>query len=109
YPGNPFSVSPPAGYAIPSLSNLALPAPNSILRQSWMTPATLDAVMQDIVTNADVVITGPATGIEISNSAPLMSASNPMTIVVNGNLRLNGRGFTGYGMLLVTGTMSYDP
>ena len=41
--------------------------------------------------------------------APLMSAANPMTIVVNGNLNLSGWHNSGYGLLLVTGTLYYDP
>jgi hypothetical protein len=65
--------------------------------------------MQDIENSADVVITGTATTTDITNAAPGMTASNPMTIVVNGNLRLNRRGFVGYGLLLVTGTLTYDP
>ena len=32
-----------------------------------------------------------------------------MTIVVNGDLDLNGWHNTGYGLLLVTGTLKYDP
>jgi hypothetical protein len=38
-----------------------------------------------------------------------MSPTNPMTIVVNGDLTLNGWHATGYGILLVTGTFTYDP
>jgi hypothetical protein len=112
FPGSPVLTGPPpSGYtpSTPSLSNLNLGYPNSILRQSWMNPASLDSIMQDIVSSADVVIPGSANSSEISTLAPMMSASNPMTIVVNGNLRLNGRGFVGYGLLLVTGTLTYDP
>jgi hypothetical protein len=36
-----------------------------------------------------------------------MSPTNPMTIVVNGDLNLNSG--TGYGLLLVTGTLTYQP
>jgi len=32
-----------------------------------------------------------------------------MTIVVNGDLDMNGWHSTGYGLLLVTGTLHYDP
>ena len=35
-----------------------------------------------------------------------MSFSNPQTVVVNGDLTLNG--FTGYGLLLVTGKLTYS-
>ena len=37
-----------------------------------------------------------------------MSAQNPMVVVVNGNFNLHGYG-TGYGLLVVTGTLDYDP
>jgi hypothetical protein len=80
-----------------------------MLRQSWQTPATLDEVAQDITRSADVVISGSATGFTISTKAPSMSSSNPMTIVVNGDLDLTGWHNTGYGLLLVTGTLHYDP
>ncbi len=38
-----------------------------------------------------------------------MSSSNPMTVVINGNLDLNGWHNTGYGLLLVIGNLNYDP
>jgi hypothetical protein len=42
-----------------------------------------------------------------------MSATNPMVVVVNGDFNLTHAGgssaFTGYGLLLVTGTLRYDP
>jgi hypothetical protein len=74
-----------------------------------MNPIFLDSIMQDVENSADVVIQGPANSTDIANLAPSMSASNPMTVVVNGNLRLNGHSFIGYGLLLVTGTLTYDP
>jgi hypothetical protein len=110
YPGAPLSaVPPPYTAATPSLSNLNPGLPATVLRQSWLTPATLDAQMQDILTSADVVINGNATGTDISNRAPLMSAANPMTIVVDGDLNLTGWHNSGFGLLLVTGTLYYDP
>jgi len=110
YPGAPLSTTPPPYTpSTPSLSNLIPGAPGNIVRQSWLQPASLDAVMQDIVNSADVVITGPATGTDISNRAPLMSPANPMTIVVNGDLNLSAWHNTGNGLLLVTGTLNYDP
>jgi hypothetical protein len=112
YPGAPLLTAPaPQNFAptTPSLSNLNPGIPNMGLRQSWLQPAALDSVMQDIVNSADLVIPGSATGTDISNRAPLMSASNPMTIVVNGDLNLNAWRNVGYGLLLVTGTLYYDP
>jgi hypothetical protein len=38
-----------------------------------------------------------------------MSPSTPMTVVVNGDLDLTSWHNTGYGLLLVTGTFTYDP
>jgi hypothetical protein len=66
----------------------------------------LSSLVQTITQNADAVINGPATQ---SNLPATMSAANPMTIVVNGNLTLNGWHNTGFGILLVTGTFTYDP
>lgn len=110
YPGSPFS--PPAfNPTKPSLLNTTASSP-ALVRQSWLTPASLDAAMQDIVNSADVVINGTADGASIWAAAPAMSASNPMTIVVNGNLTLNGGfgfGANGYGLLLVTGTLNMHP
>jgi hypothetical protein len=111
YQGAP--ITPPAYAETPaSTANLGLPLPNTILRQTWLSPATLDAVMQDIEDSADVVLTGPATGAQVFNAAPAMASGNPMTIVVNGDLTLNGSfgpTQTGNGLLLVTGTLTYHP
>jgi len=73
--------------------------------------------VQSLTQNADVVITpapsgtppylGTATG---SNLTPLgMSSSNPLTVVVNGNLDVSNWSNDGYGLILVTGTFTYDP
>jgi hypothetical protein len=109
YPGFPMVPSgpPPAPYVptTPSISTSPIiPSP------AWQTPATLDAVVQEIEGSADVVINKPsATGTDISTNAPMMSSTNPVTIVVNGDLNLNAWHNTGYGLLLVTGTLQYDP
>lgn len=119
YTGAPVSSPPPPPYTafFPSLWNIgpgAAPTPpyyGPPLRLSWLQPASLDAAMQDIVNSADVIINGSATGSDIWNAAPGM-ATTPMTIVVNGDLTLNG-GFGaptgGNGLLLVTGTLTYHP
>ena len=76
---------------------------------SFHMPSQLDALAQSITQIADVVITGPATG---SNMPSGMSPSNLMTVVVNGNLDLTGwhnQSNPGYGLLLVTGNLTYDP
>lgn len=76
------------------------------LSTSLQSVSGLNSLVQTITQNADVVINGPATQ---SNMPAAMSLTNPMTIVVNGNLTLNGWHGTGYGILLVTGTFTYDP
>jgi hypothetical protein len=38
-----------------------------------------------------------------------MSFANPLTVVINGDLDLNAWHNTGYGLLLVTGNLNYDP
>jgi hypothetical protein len=88
------------------------------LSPNLSTVAGLNALVQIIEENADVVVNGSAT--QTSSSGPMpaaMSASNPMTIVVKGDLTFNGWRNTGYGLLLVTGDMTspstpaltYDP
>ncbi len=84
---------------------------------AMQTPAGLDAALQSIIQNADAVITptpsgtppylGTATG---SALTPLgMSSNNLLTVVVNGNLDISNWSNDGYGLLLVTGTFTYDP
>ena len=73
---------------------------------NWLTPSGLNAVVQDITSGAYTVIAGPATPSSFPSG---MSATNPLTIVVNGDLDLTSWHNTGYGLLLVTGTLKYDP
>ncbi len=78
-------------------------------------PSQLDALAQSIVPYADVVITPKsttnppytATGADLT---PLgMNSGNLLTVVVNGNLDVSNWSNDGYGLLLVTGTFTYDP
>jgi len=105
YPGYPLSptTNTPTSPSLPSPS----PPFVSSVPQSWLMPTPLDSVAQSITNNADVVLTGPANSAAIAAAAPTMSAANPMTIVVNGDLTLNAG--IGYGLLLVTGTLTYQP
>ena len=111
YPGYPMVLTPPppGTYVPTSPSQSNLSNPPSQIRQNWLSPVTLDAVVQDIIKSADVIINGNATGTDISNQASMMSATRPQTIVINGDLNLNGWHNSGYGLLLVTGTLNYDP
>jgi hypothetical protein len=88
----------------PSVGNVTLPA-------SMQTPAALNSLLQDIVNNADTTLSpsSPGTPVPGSQLPSTMSATNPMTVVVNGDLDLTAWHGTGYGLLLVTGTLTYDP
>ncbi len=73
----------------------------------------LDSLVQSLAQNADLVI-NPPSGLADQSSLPsTMSAQNPMVVVVNGDFHLTHESgttpFTGYGLLLVTGTLYYDP
>jgi hypothetical protein len=80
-------------------------------------PSQVDALAQSIIQNADAVITptptgtppylGTATGADLT---PLgMSTTNLLTVVVDGNLDISNWSDDGDGLLLVTGTFTYDP
>jgi len=79
------------------------------------TPSQLDAVVQSIAQSADVTIpSGPityplptVTGSSLTSLG--MSPSNPLTVVINGNLDISNWSRDAYGLLLVTGTFIYDP
>jgi Tfp pilus assembly protein PilX len=91
---------------------------SSFLPLSLQSPSNLDALAQSIIQNADAVVITPtpsgtppylgtATGADLT---PLgMSSTNPLTVVVNGNLDISNWSTDGYGLLLVTGTFTYDP
>jgi len=79
-------------------------------------PGNLDALAQSITQNSEnVVITGnaDASGLHTATTTAGMSSSNPVTVVINGNLDVSDWGShgygQGYGFLLVTGNFTYDP
>lgn len=92
--------------------NVIAPIPSSL-----QSPAQLEALIQTIMQSADVVIpSGPVTyplptvnGATLSSATSGMSSTNPMTVVVNGNLDLDAWRNTGYGLLVVRGNLNYDP
>jgi len=107
YLGAPLNPGPPpAPSTAPSSITDVGNTSGAQMNWNWLTPSGLDAVVQDITNGADAVITGPATPSSFPSG---MSAGNPMTIVVKGDLDLNGWRNTGFGLLLVTGTLKYDP
>lgn len=102
---------PNCGTSCQSATNPAAPVVGTVtLPEQMQTPGGLDQLVNTITQDASVVLTGPA---DQSSLPSGMSATNPMIVVVNGDFHLthaNGASaFTGYGLLLVTGTLSYDP
>ncbi len=91
-PAPPVSSYPPT----PSID------PAVFLNPLMSSPTGLNQVIQTIRQNADAVISPPSGSADETSLPAAMSAANPMTIYVNGNLTLNGN-FTGYGLLVVTG------
>ena len=93
---------PTANYLSPSgVPNVGMVSLPAILQ----TPSGLNSLVQGITQNADLVLNGTADQNDLPST---MSAQNPMVVVVNGNFNLHGNG-TGYGLLVVTGVLDYDP
>jgi hypothetical protein len=97
YRGFGFVGTPPP--PTPSVGQVTLPA-------NFQKPSTLDALVQDITQNADLVLSGPVNNFTFPTTS---TSANPMTIVINGDLDLTSWHNYGYGLLLVTGTFTYDP
>jgi hypothetical protein len=99
--------SPNVNYVGPAPAPAAYVSP---LAPNLTTVGGLNALVQQIKENADVYI-----GHDADTNDPLwpnsltMSASHPMTIVVDGDFSTNAWHNTGYGLLLVTGQLTYDP
>jgi hypothetical protein len=74
------------------------------IANSLDTPLDAYNTVQTITNSADLVISGNANETQMP---PAMSASNPMTVVVDGDFTMNGN-FTGYGLLVVTGNFAYS-
>ena len=108
-PQTDYKGSPLVGWNTPSPAPASIQDVSPTMSPNWLSPGWLETnVVQNITANADVVISGNATGNDIQTKAPTMGPLNPMTIVVNGNLDLNSWYGQGYGLLLVTGTLNYS-
>jgi hypothetical protein len=120
------AIVPPASYnshytgvggVTPNVRYVPTGSPPNALPPNLLRPSGLDSLVQQITGYADSVVTptpgGPGTlGTTTTQSdviLPGMTAANPMTVVVNGNLDVTGWHTTGYGLLVVTGTFTYDP
>jgi len=89
----------------PVIANLLSSFPASA---SWDDPVQLSNLVDSIQGGADYVLTGPVTESNLPPSVSISNPSfpsNPMTVVVNGDLSLSG--YTGYGLLVVTGTLTF--
>ncbi len=96
---------PSANYLSPAgVPNVGLVSLPPILQ----TPSGLDSLVRSITQNADLVLNPSGSPADQQSLPSSMSALNPMIVVVNGDFNLHGNG-TGYGLLLVTGTLDYDP
>jgi hypothetical protein len=104
-PGNYLGTAPPLPPATPSVALVALPPP------SMQKPSALDSLVATVTQSADAVLSPllPATSVTGSQLPSAMNSSYPMTIVINGDLDLTGWHNAGYGLLLVTGNLIYDP
>ena len=112
YQGYPSLTGPPPGptKGLTTIKNVNPPNPaNAPIAPSWLTPASLDSIAQDITKSADVVIDGVSSGPAHASNLPAMAPATPMTVVVSGDWDLTGWHGVGYGLLLVTGTLTYDP
>ena len=109
YPASGAGSPPPTTKGLATIANVDPNPSNALLAPSWMTPASLDSMAQDITKSADVVIDGLTGGPAHGSNLPTMTPSAPMTVVVNGDLDLTSWHGVGYGLLLVTGTLTYDP
>jgi hypothetical protein len=101
---------PPPAAATPSIGAVTLMANLQILQR----PSQVETLIQTISQGADKILshTLPATtvpGAALPTGPTGMSPTNPMTIVVNGDLDLTSWHNVGYGLLLVTGKLIYDP
>jgi hypothetical protein len=82
----------------------------SLLTPKLLTVNGLNELVRAVQQGADAAITpkasSPADGKDLPSG---MSPTNPMTVVVNGDLDLSAWHGTGYGILLVTGDLKYGP
>ncbi len=99
-------VAPPPSPATPSVGLVTLPA-------NLQKVSDLESLLKTVRQNADLILTPtpPSTTVPRSElpSSSVMTAANPMTIFVDGDLDLTSWHQTGYGLLAVTGQLTYDP
>jgi hypothetical protein len=76
---------------------------------AFQTPSQLDAIAQNVIQNADATVPAGSNSTQTTYLTSLgMSPSKPLTVVA-GDLDISNWSHDGYGLLLVTGTFTYDP
>jgi len=122
YPGGSYNPAvngvvggiPPPSTSPPRTNYTGLGAPPDVYYLSsasaFQTPSQLNALAQTIIQSADAVVPAGSWSTQTAFMNTLgMSPSNMMTVVRDGDLDLSHWGNTGYGLLLVTGTYTFDP
>jgi hypothetical protein len=88
------------------------PPPPPTLTSNLQSLSGVNAVVSTLSQIADLTLDGTVTPVTQSDSHNVMpagmSATSPMTVVVNGDFDTTGWSGTGYGVLLVTGKFTYD-
>ena len=80
------------------------------LLTNYQTPSQLNALAQSIIQIADDVVPPGTAATQTAHLTSLgMSPSKLLTVVANGDLDISNWSSNGYGLLLVTGTFTYDP
>ena len=89
----------------PDVENISASYPANLLL-----PSQLDALAQTVAQSADAVVPNGSNAAQTAYLTSLgMNASHPITVVANGDLDISNWSNDGYGLLLVTGTFTYDP
>jgi hypothetical protein len=78
------------------------------LPPNWQTTAGLAALVQFIKADADKYVPPANTPTDQSVFPPWMSPASPAVVVVDGDLNVHN-GSIGYGLLVVTGTLTFGP
>jgi Tfp pilus assembly protein PilX len=105
YWGTGYVPSSPPAPATPSVGLVTLP-PN------FQKPSSVESLLLTLRRDADLYLSPTAPATSVPGSAlpsSLMSSTNPMTVFVDGDLDLTAWHNTGYGLLVVTGNLNYDP
>jgi len=105
-PGIGYTNGPPGAMSNATGSTLPSTDVTQLLPPALQQVSSLDTLAQSVQQNADSALAGNQNG---GNLPPAMNAANPMTVAVDGDLDLSTWSGTGYGVLLVQGTLKLGP